>query len=75
MIDPKTNRERPERKELTPITMALRAAGSSPSEVARQAGVSPSTVTKVMLGQSRSAKIEALIESITGKPWDVLRAA
>lgn len=74
MDHPKRNRQRQDR-ELTPITKALYAAGSSPSAVARQAGVSPSTVTKVMLGQSRSAKVEALIERITGKPWDKLRAA
>jgi lambda repressor-like predicted transcriptional regulator len=74
MVHPKRNGRRQER-ELTPITKALHNAGSSPSAVARKAGVTPSTVTKVMLGQSRSAKIEALIEDITGKPFDKLRTA
>lgn len=78
---PETKRRQDEREdrapawELTPIARALRAAGSGPSDVARRAGVSPSTVTKVMRGQSRSAKIEKLISDITGKPWDELRAA
>lgn len=62
-------------KELTPVTLALHNAGSSPSEVARLENVSPSTVTKVMLGQSKSARIQQRIERIVGKPWDEIRAA
>lgn len=61
--------------ELTPVTLALYNAGSSPSEVARLEKVAPSTVTKVMLGQSTSARIQRRIEQIIGKPWDEIRAA
>lgn len=75
---PQTTKRRPERApawELHPIAKALRAVGSGPSDVARRAGVSPSTVTKVMRGLSRSARIEKMISEIVGKPWDELRAA
>jgi transcriptional regulator with XRE-family HTH domain len=68
----KTDRKEP---ELGPVTRALHKAGSSPSEVARLENVAPSTVTKVMLGQSRSARIQRRIEQIIGKPWDEIRAA
>ena len=70
-------RTKPDRKEkeLTPITLALHNAGSSPSEVARLENVAPSTVTKVMLGQSKSARIQQRIEQICGKPWDQIGAA
>ena len=58
----------------TTITKALHRAGSSPSEVARLEKVSPSHVTKVMKGESKSARIQRRIESITGKPWHKLVA-
>lgn len=61
--------------ELSIIAQMLKDAGSSASEVARLEKVSPSTVTKVMLGQSTSASIQKRIESILGKPWDEIRAA
>jgi hypothetical protein len=73
-MNTQTKTERKEH-ELTPITRALHDAGSSPSEVARLEKVSPSTVTKVMLGQSTSARIRSRIEQIVGKPWDEIRAA
>jgi hypothetical protein len=58
----------------TPVTRALHRAGSSPSEVARIEKVSPSHVTKVCKGESKSARIVARIEQITGKPWHKLVA-
>lgn len=69
--------KKPERKEyeLSAVAKALQEVGSSPSEVARLEKVSPSTVTKVMLGQSTSARIQKRIESIIGKPWAEIRAA
>jgi DNA invertase Pin-like site-specific DNA recombinase len=64
-----------ERRPPTRVTLALYAAGSSPSEIARQCGVSHSLVTRVCNGQSTSARVVAVIEKVTGKSWDKLRAA
>jgi transcriptional regulator with XRE-family HTH domain len=57
------------------ISLLLNQAGSSASEVARLAEVSPAHVTKVMKGESKSARIQKIIESILKKPWDKLVAA
>jgi hypothetical protein len=58
----------------TKITVMLYQAGSSPSEVARLGKVSSASVTKICKGESKSARIQGIIESILNKPWDKLIA-
>jgi hypothetical protein len=54
------------------ITKLLYKADSSPTEVARLEKVSRPHVTRVMKGQSKSARIQKRIESILKTPWDKL---
>lgn len=49
------------------IKMRLRLVGSSLSEVARELGVRPTTVTSVSQGYRRSRRIEAAIAAKLGK--------
>ena len=52
---------RRERERHERIKMRLRLAGSSLSQVARELGVQPTTVTSVCQGHRRSSRIEQLI--------------
>jgi Ner family transcriptional regulator len=54
---------RRERERHERIKMRLRLAGSSLSQVARELGVQPTTVTSVCQGHRRSRRIEQLIAS------------
>lgn len=52
--------------------MRLRLAGTSLSEVARELGVAPTTVTSVSQGYRRSRRIEAAIAAKLGQLPEVL---
>lgn len=54
------------------ISAALRKAGSSQSEIARNCEVAPPSVNKVVRGQNRSERIERAISEATQLPLHVL---
>lgn len=66
---------RPRKLTRNRITLMLNQVGSSAAEVARLGEVSPAHVTKVCKGESKSARIQGIIESILKKPWHKLVAA
>ncbi len=50
------------------IKAAIMRVGTSQSAIAEYLGVTRSCVVRVISGQARSARIEAELEKITGKP-------
>lgn len=50
------------------IKAAIALAGTSQSAIARHLGVSVNSVSRVVTGAMRSARIEAELEKVTGKP-------
>lgn len=57
-----------DREKHAKVRYLLALAGSSFSDVAANLGVSPSTVSAVSLGRSRSRRIEAELSKRTGVP-------
>jgi hypothetical protein len=62
-------------RTLTPITLLLYAAGSSPAEVARLSNVKPPVVTDVCKGIKTSANVQKTIAKILKRPWAEIAAA
>lgn len=50
----------------TRVRMALMAAGCTQADIARSCGVASNTVSAVVHGRGRSAKVENRIASVTG---------
>ena len=62
----------PARRQHEWIKMELRLRGSSLADVARELGVTRSTVTAVCLGHRRSQRIESMIGMKLGMPVERL---
>ena len=54
------------------IKALIRMAGSSPSSVAAELGVSPMTISHVIRGTGTSARVARRIAEVTGKTADEL---